>query len=100
MVDDLYVPYVYPQDNGNRTDVRWVSLTNTRGMGLWATMPCLNFSAHRFTTEDIDRWHGERGFKRDKALIDDYAIRRHGANRSGLIRRTERPVGTAKRPGS
>ncbi|MFC1716490.1 beta-galactosidase subunit alpha [Candidatus Poribacteria bacterium] len=55
MVDDLYVPYVYPQDNGNRTDVRWVSLTNTRGMGLLAVMPRLNFSAHRFTTEDIEK---------------------------------------------
>jgi beta-galactosidase/evolved beta-galactosidase subunit alpha len=54
MVDDLYVPYVYPQDNGNRTDVRWVSLTNTRGMGLLAVMPDLNFSASRFTTNDLE----------------------------------------------
>jgi len=55
MVDGLYVPYVYPQDNGNRTDVRWVSFTNTRGMGLLAVMSFLNFSAHRFTTEDIEQ---------------------------------------------
>ncbi len=54
MVDDLYVPYVYPQDNGNRTDVRWVSFTNTRGMGLLAVMPDLNFSASRFTTNDLE----------------------------------------------
>ena len=53
-VDDLYVPYVYPQENGNHTDVRWVSLVNTRGMGLMAVMPNLNFSAHRFTTQDIE----------------------------------------------
>jgi len=26
-----------------------------------------------FTTEDIDQWHGERNFKRDEKLIDDYA---------------------------
>jgi len=26
-----------------------------------------------FTTEEIDRWHGERGFKRDKKLIGDHA---------------------------
>jgi len=55
-VDDLYVPYVYPQDNGNRTDVRWVALTNARGMGLLAVaMPLLNFSAHRFTTKDLEK---------------------------------------------
>jgi len=26
-----------------------------------------------FTTEDIDRWHGERGFKRDTKLIKNHA---------------------------
>jgi beta-galactosidase/evolved beta-galactosidase subunit alpha len=55
MVDDLYTPYVYPQDNGNRTDVRWVSFTYTSGLGLVAVMPNLNFSAHRFTTQDIEK---------------------------------------------
>ena len=53
-VDELYTPYVYPQDNGNRTDVRWVSFTNIRGMGLLAVMPNLNFSAHRFTAQDLE----------------------------------------------
>ena len=56
LVDELYVPYVYPQENGNRTDVRWVSLTNTRGMGLLAIgIPMLNFSAHRFSTQDFEK---------------------------------------------
>ena len=26
--------YVYPQENGNRTDVRWLSLTDDSGRGL------------------------------------------------------------------
>jgi beta-galactosidase/beta-glucuronidase len=55
-VDDLYVPYVFPQENGNRTDVRWVSLTSASGAGLLAVgEPLLNFSAHRFTTQDLER---------------------------------------------
>jgi beta-galactosidase/evolved beta-galactosidase subunit alpha len=54
-VGELYTPYVFPQENGNRMDVRWVALTNIRGMGLLAAgMPTLNFSAHRFTTADLD----------------------------------------------
>lgn len=54
-IDDLYTPYVMPQENGNRTDVRWVALTDIRGMGLLAAgVPDLNFSAHRFTTQDLD----------------------------------------------
>ena len=53
-VDDLYTPYVYPQDNGNRTDVRWVSMTDHCGMGLLAVgRPTLDFSARRFTDENL-----------------------------------------------
>ena len=53
-VDDLHTPYVYPQDNGNRTDVRWVSMTDHRGMGLLAVgRPTLDFSARRFTDENL-----------------------------------------------
>ena len=54
-VDDLYFPYVFPQENGNRMDVRWVALTNARGCGLLAVgAPTLNFSAHRFSVEDLE----------------------------------------------
>jgi beta-galactosidase/beta-glucuronidase len=55
-VDELLTPYVFPQENGNRTDVRWVAVTNRRGVGLLAAgLPLLNFSALRFTTDDLDR---------------------------------------------
>ena len=55
-LDDLHTPYVFPQENGNRTDVRWVALADVRGMGLFAQGdPLLNFSAHRYTTEDLER---------------------------------------------
>jgi len=53
-VDDLYTPYVVPQDCGNRTDVRWVALTDHRGLGLLATgSPTLNFSASPYSTENL-----------------------------------------------
>jgi beta-galactosidase/evolved beta-galactosidase subunit alpha len=55
-VDDLFTNYVYPQENGNRTDVRWATLTRENGTGLLAAgaMP-FNFSAHHYTTDDLDR---------------------------------------------
>ncbi|MEN6357785.1 MAG: glycoside hydrolase family 2 TIM barrel-domain containing protein [Armatimonadota bacterium] len=54
-VDDLYTPYIFPQENGNRTDVKWVTLKNSLGASLTAIgTPALDFSAHRFTTEDLD----------------------------------------------
>ena len=55
LVDELHTPYVFPQENGNRSDVRWVSLAATRGAGLLAAgMPTLNFSVNRFTTMDLE----------------------------------------------
>jgi len=55
-VDDQYVPYIKPQENGNKTDVRWVALTDKNGIGLLAVgMPLLEVSAHHFTTEDLTR---------------------------------------------
>lgn len=55
-VDDLFTPYVRPQENGNHTDTRWVALHDERGVGLMVVAyPTLDFSAHRFTTADLDQ---------------------------------------------
>jgi len=53
-VASLWTEYVRPQENGNRTDVRWVALTNAGGAGLLAVGdPVLEFSALRYTPEDL-----------------------------------------------
>jgi hypothetical protein len=56
-VMEQYVPYVFPQENGNKSDVRWAALTDLRGLGLLAvasaTTPLLNVSAHYYTPEDF-----------------------------------------------
>jgi len=54
-VEQLHTPYVRPQENGNRTDVRWVTLTDGDGVGLRASGDGLNdFSAHNYTIDDLD----------------------------------------------
>ena len=54
-VDDLSTPYVFPQENGNRADVRWLRLTDGAGAGLLvAGDPTIDFTARRWTTEDLD----------------------------------------------
>ncbi len=51
-----WVDYSRPQENGNKTDVRWVSLTNDQGVGLLAEgMPLLSISARHVTKADIER---------------------------------------------
>ena len=58
-VTDQFVPYVRPQENGNKTDVRWVTFTNNEEIGLTFTgEPTLYFSALHYSIEDMDP--GER----------------------------------------
>ncbi len=55
-IEDLFVPYIEPQENGNRTDVRWVTLTDGKGVGLRAIgMPLLYFSAWPFPMEELEK---------------------------------------------
>jgi beta-galactosidase len=54
-VSDQYHPYIRPQENGNRTDVRWVALANDEGTGLLAVgLPLVSISALHYTTDDFD----------------------------------------------
>jgi beta-galactosidase len=47
--------YVRPQENGNKSDVRWMALTNTDGTGLIASgMPTIDVSAWPFTMQDLE----------------------------------------------
>jgi beta-galactosidase len=47
-------PYVVPQENGNRTDVRWMLLSNKKGNGLLVTADSLlSMSAWPYTEENI-----------------------------------------------
>ncbi|MFJ8748970.1 glycoside hydrolase family 2 TIM barrel-domain containing protein [Streptomyces sp. NPDC102441] len=47
-------PYLRPQENGNRTDTRWVALTDAGGTGLLASgEPLIEFNASHFTPEDL-----------------------------------------------
>jgi beta-galactosidase len=54
-VDDQYFPYVRPQESGNRTDVRRITLTDKKGRGIKITgnVP-LEFSALPYSLEDLD----------------------------------------------
>lgn len=55
-VEDQYVPYIVPQENGNKTDVRWVSLTNSENVGLLVVgQDLVETSAHFYTTEDLTK---------------------------------------------
>jgi len=54
-VKDIAFDYIRPQENGNRSDLRWVTLTNEHGIGLKISgSPSFDFSAHHQPMNDFD----------------------------------------------
>jgi beta-galactosidase len=54
-VADQYVPYTRPQENGYKTDIRWLSLTNSSGNGIEINgLQALGVSALHNFPEDFD----------------------------------------------
>lgn len=55
-VDDLYTPYVFPQENGTRLDARWLRITGEDGHGLLIRgEPTFHFSLHRYAIADFEK---------------------------------------------
>lgn len=55
-VDELYFPYISPQENGNRCDTRWIAFYNPEGVGLMVIgMPHFSWSALPYTMEDLSQ---------------------------------------------
>jgi beta-galactosidase/beta-glucuronidase len=53
-VDEQHVPYTYPQECGNKTDVRWAALTDSTGAGLLiAAQLLMEVSVSHYSTEDM-----------------------------------------------
>jgi beta-galactosidase len=55
-VEEMTHVYTRPQENGNRTDVRWLMLADKEGTGLLAVgMPLLSVSAWPYSMDDLER---------------------------------------------
>ncbi len=54
-VSEQYVPYIRPQENGNKTDVRWMVLSDAKGTGLLAVSDdkLLEVTVHHNIMEDF-----------------------------------------------
>jgi beta-galactosidase len=71
-VDGLQTPYVVPQENGSRIDVRWAELTDAEGNGLRVEgAPYFQLTARRWTTEDLERArHRSDLVPRDRVFVN------------------------------
>ncbi|EKX47903.1 hypothetical protein GUITHDRAFT_162620 [Guillardia theta CCMP2712] len=73
-VDDMFVPYLFPTENGGRAGVRWMALHDDNGNGLLISpviaRETFHFSAHRFTPWDIhSARHPHEVPRRDKIIL-------------------------------
>jgi beta-galactosidase len=67
--DGLYFPYIRPQENGYRTDTRWVALQDEKGRGLMVIADSLvSFSALNYTTNDFDQGSADN-YRHTKDLV-------------------------------
>jgi beta-galactosidase len=56
VVEDMYEPYLIPQDYGLRTDNRWLCMTNETGSGLEFSMDqWFNFNAYPYSTDNLTK---------------------------------------------
>ena len=54
-IDREWVEYSKPQENGNKVDVRWVALTNDKGVGLLAAAESvLGVAARHYSAKEIE----------------------------------------------
>jgi beta-galactosidase len=66
---EQFVPYVSPQENGYKTDVRWVALRDADGTGLAVMgMDLIGMSALRYTVEDLTQ--EKRGTRHPVDLVE------------------------------
>jgi beta-galactosidase len=66
---EMYYPYISPQENGNRTDIRWISFRDKEGIGILAVGdPLLSCSALPYTQQDLTRY--SRGSKHEYELVE------------------------------
>ncbi len=70
-VADQYVPYVRPQENGYKTDVRWLNVTDGSGKGIrFEGEPLFSFAAMNYLHEDFESQGRLAGYRPDAKLAN------------------------------
>jgi len=85
-IEDFIHPYIRPQDNANRTDTRWFTLTGSDGAGLKVTAvgEPLSFSAWPYTMADLESaTHDYQVPRRDEVTVHiDHKVHGVGGDNS------------------
>lgn len=76
-IDDLFTNYEYPQESGNRTDVRWVTFIDSNGAEAlkanFGRQEECSFTASHYSTEDLDE--SKHPYELEKKKKDEVIVR-------------------------
>jgi len=69
-VDEMFIPYLKPQETGNREDLRWVSLTDDKRLGvIIKSSNYFSFTALRYTPNEINKAKHPYELKKQNAVF-------------------------------
>ena len=75
-VDQQYVAYPAPQENGNRTETRWLTLRDEEGAGLmFQGLPLLEFSSLHYLPEQLSRTNSNIRHMSDPVKQEEVILR-------------------------
>jgi beta-galactosidase len=74
-VADQYVPYIRPQENGYKTDTRWLTLTNDNGTGILVSgYPLFCFAALNNIHDDFESPGKLSTYRKDAKSVNTHTI--------------------------
>lgn len=83
--DEQFYPYIRPQENGTKSDMRWWDQTTIGGKGIRVTSPELFYaSANHYTTASLDNGDEKTQRHSQEVAPVDYTILRIDSAHTGL----------------
>jgi beta-galactosidase len=74
-VDDQYVPYIRPQENGYKTETRWLTLTDDNGSGIMVSgVPVFCFAALHNIHDDFESPGKISEYRKDAKTANTHTI--------------------------
>lgn len=77
-VTKMHTPYIYPQENGNRTDVRWISLVS-ENTGLFVRgSELFEFTVHDYTKDSLENAKHQHELKKADYIVLNLDYKQNG----------------------
>ncbi|MBZ9685847.1 beta-galactosidase subunit alpha [Clostridium estertheticum] len=77
-VENMHTPYIYPQENGNHTDVYWMSVKDLNTGIFVKSSSTFDFTVHDYTKEMLETARHQHEIKKADFMVLDIDYRQNG----------------------